>query len=144
MTWNIQYVIRDSIIHISPANYSQIRTMKQSQYVPWPLALKYLRVILHESYIRISQLSSEIFSVDCYNDGSVQQTRQQITWLKHRLIFVAFNSLKFCNITSKLSKSNFELLPVRYFAQTRSYLSNILVFYLTEDLKCINKEIKDI
>jgi hypothetical protein len=29
----LQYVIRDSIIQITPASYSRIRTMKQSQYV---------------------------------------------------------------------------------------------------------------
>jgi len=40
----LQYVIRDSNIQISPASYTWIRTMKQNQYVTWPLALKYLRV----------------------------------------------------------------------------------------------------
>jgi len=74
--------------------------------------------LLHESYIRISLWSNEIFPVDCYNDGSLPQSWQQIAWLKPRLTFVVYISLKYGSIASGLSKSNTELLPVSYVAQT--------------------------
>ena len=35
--------------------------------------------LVHESYVRVSQLSSEIFQVGSYNNGPVRQSWQKIT-----------------------------------------------------------------
>jgi hypothetical protein len=90
MTWNIFSTLYVTQIF----KYLQQGNLELEQWnkanIVRDLSRSNIYVLIHESYIRISQWSNEIFPVDCYNDGPQPQSWQQITWLKPRLIFVVY------------------------------------------------------